>query len=196
MRMNIKMIPLLIVAVLMIAQMPVAAAAEEQLPHVCTAFTTTAVDEQFHTMTCSDCGEPVTEEHCFCNWKPQDADCHVRVCDCGASVTELHTWDEGVADEESGGIIYTCTLCSITNTKAFEPDEEETSTDKEDALAGDLDGDGQLSDKDMEIIRAISLGTHPSTTEQQRKAADVNHDGRVNGKDLVAVYMMLVCGDE
>lgn len=189
MRINIKMIPMLIVAALMIVKFPVAAAEEEQLSHVCTAFKVTAVDEQFHTMTCSDCGESVTEVHSFCDWKAQDADCHVRVCICGASITEQHTWDEGVADEEADGIIYTCTLCDAATTEAFAPDEEDT-------LTGDLDGDGQLTDKDIEIIRAISTGTLTSATEQQRKAADANHDGRVNGKDVMAVYMMLVCGDE
>lgn len=207
---TIGILSLLMAAALTIAQTPVIVTAEEGQPiHECTAVTMTAVDEQSHAMICEDCGESMTEAHSFGDWNPQDAQCHVRVCACGASVTELHTWDDGVLDEAAGVRVYTCTACSTSYTETAEPSDEETAKTSMDEdteappegetvqslkvpLIGDVDGDNQVTASDFVIVSGISRGTLSSATELQRRAADINQDGRVNLADVMSLYKILI----
>lgn len=202
MKNSARFLSLLMMVVLMLMQMPVKAAAEEeQPPQECTAVMVIAVDEQSHTVGCSDCGASVTEAHSFGDWRMQDAQCHVRVCTCGASVTEAHTWDNGVVAEASGTRTYTCTACAATFTEKVVPSEdgegenpvdEETLRNPADCLIGDVDGDGQVTTKDLDIVIDISFGKLPSATELPLKAADVNHDNWVDADDIVCLYAMLI----
>lgn len=194
MRKTVGILSLLMAAALTITQTPVIVAAEEAQPiQECTAVTMTAVDEQSHAMICEDCGESMTEAHSFGDWNTQDAQCHVRVCTCGASVTEPHTWDDGVLDEAAGVRVYTCTACSASYTET--PPEGETVQSPETPLIGDVDGDGQVTASDFMIVSDISRGTLSSSTELQRRAADINQDGRVNLADVMSLYNILINGN-
>lgn len=210
MKKNVRILSFVMAAALTIAQTPVSVAAEEeQPPHECATVMVTEVVEQTHTMTCADCGAAVTETHSFGDWCMQDEQCHVRTCTCEASVTELHTWDDGVFDEATGVRVYTCMDCSASYTETAESSEEETvktSTD-EDAeassevetaqspktpLIGDVDGDGQVTADDMMIVSAISMGDLSSATECQLSIADINHDGWIDEADVMSIYAILI----
>lgn len=184
MKKNARFLSLAMATVLALTQTPLGAVAEEaQSTHECTAVTVISVDEQSHAVSCSDCGVVVTEEHRFGDWRIQDAHCHVRVCSCGASVTQLHTWDAGVTDEASGIVTYTCTACFAAST-------EEHSPEPANIQIGDIDGDGQITSKDLNLVIDISLGNLPSATQQQQKSADINCDGWVDADDIVSLYGM------
>ena len=49
----------------------------------------------------------------FGDWAPDQAsaDKHIRECRCGEKETGDCTFDEGKTDEESGFVVYTCTVC-------------------------------------------------------------------------------------
>ena len=76
-------------------------------------------EEGIKTYTCTVCGRTKEEriektaEHLFGDWYPCQTveDKHERLCKCGETETGECTYDEGVADEENGLIIYTCTIC-------------------------------------------------------------------------------------
>ena len=76
-------------------------------------------EEGIKTYTCTECGrtkeEKVgkTEGHDFTDWYPSQVaeDKHERSCNCGEVETGDCTYDEGITDEESGLVIYTCTVC-------------------------------------------------------------------------------------
>lgn len=213
MRKNLRVFYVLMAATLIFVQKPVSAAAEEkQSTHECAAITMRAEDVQTHTVGCSECGVSVLEEHSFGAWNAQDEECHVCVCDCGASVTEPHDWDSGVVDEESGFRTYTCTVCRATFTKeedvledlevassgeeVVSSTDEKTLRDQEVSLEGDADGDGQITGNDLSIINAIAFGLLPSPTVLQINAADINHDGCVNARDVVFIYKVLASQNE
>lgn len=209
MKKTARIFSLLMAAVVTAAYMPVSAAAEEEPPaHECTIIMGAAVDSQTHTLICEECGATAVEAHSFGDWNAQDAQCHVRVCSCGASVTEPHTWDDGVLDEASGVRTYVCTACSASYTETAEPPEKETpetstngetdsSTDEEtpqsseSPLIGDVDGDGQVTARDAMLVGAISQGTPSSATERQRRAADINQDGWIDQMDVLSIYAIL-----
>lgn len=177
MKVSARVVSSLMVVLWMAIHMPVHAAAEErQPPCACTTVTLAAVDEEYHVVTCEDCGQTVLQAHSFGNWKKQDADCHVCACACGASVTQAHTWDN---NEASGDQI--CTLCSTSF-----PEKERIFP------AGDAEGDGQVTSSDLTFVNTISSGTLPSPTEHQLRAADVNGDGWVDGEDVMFIYAIVM----
>ena len=51
---------------------------------------------------------------------------------------------------------------------------------------GDVDGDGQVSKSDMDLVEEYILG-NVELTEQQFARADCNEDGAVNVLDLVRI---------
>ena len=79
----------------------------------------THTEEGIKTYTCTVCGRTKEESiektkgHEFGNWKPDQVteDKHVRECACGEKETADCTFDNGAIDEESGFIVYTCTVC-------------------------------------------------------------------------------------
>lgn len=170
MRKNARILFLLMAAVLTVVQTPVSVAAEEdQAIHECTAVTMIAVDEQSHAIICEDCGASVTEAHSFGDWNTQDEQSHVRVCTCGASVTELHTWDEGVLDETAGVRTYTCTTCSASFTETAEPSVAETAKTPTDENAEASPEEGTAQSPEVPLI------------------GDVDGDGQVTASDLMIV---------
>ncbi len=178
MRKTARILSLLMAAALTITQTPVIAAAEEEQPiHECTAVTMTAVDEQSHAIICEDCGASVTEAHSFGDWNTQDEQCHVRICTCGASVTEPHTWDDGVLDEAAGVRFYTCTVCSAGYTEIAESSEDEipeTPTDED---------KGSPTDKGAEA----SADKETSQSPESLLIGDVDGDGQVTASDVMIV---------
>lgn len=61
----------------------------------------THFEQGFTEHTCTICGysyiDSITEviPHTFDNWQNNDAQTHIKICDCGEIVTENHSWDEG-----------------------------------------------------------------------------------------------------
>ncbi|TYQ16718.1 UNVERIFIED_CONTAM: dockerin type I repeat protein [Acetivibrio alkalicellulosi] len=52
---------------------------------------------------------------------------------------------------------------------------------------GDLDGDGQVTSNDYQLLKRHVLGMKNITDSMQLKAADVNGDGKINSIDLVLI---------
>ena len=78
--------------------------------------------------TCTACGATKTEviattsAHSFGAWTYLNDALHQRVCSCGETETEFHTWNEGVVIREAtisqdGLISYTCTVCGAVITE-------------------------------------------------------------------------------
>lgn len=88
----------------------------------------THFEQGFTEHTCTICGysyiDSITEviPHTFDNWQNNDAQTHIKICDCGEIVTENHSWDEGSITTEptfdSEGIkIFTCIECGAIDTE-------------------------------------------------------------------------------
>ena len=100
----------------------------------------THFEQGFTEHTCTICGysyiDSITEviPHTFGNWQNNDAQTHIKICDCGEIVTENHSWDEGRITTEptfdSDDIkTFTCTQCGATNTQSL-PFEESKSEEQ------------------------------------------------------------------
>ena len=82
--------------------------------------------------------------------------------------TEEHTWDDGVSlSDDSGGYLYTCTVCGATKTEK----------PKTSSALGDIDGDGQISETDARIAVRQAIG---DTQTLLYDIADINEDGAIN----------------
>ena len=55
-------------------------------------------------------------------------------------------------------------------------------------LPGDANGDGEVTEADLETVRDIVLGISPSGYEE---GADLNHDGAVDIQDLTKLIQLL-----
>ena len=100
----------------------------------------------------------------------------MRVCECGAIDYVNHTWDTGIVGTD-GTKTYSCIVCGATKT---ESDQAYT--------AGDINGDGILSNKDLVRMTKYMAGID---VEVMEAALDVNGDGVVNGKDQVRLKKLL-----
>ncbi|MBQ7338927.1 MAG: hypothetical protein IJW40_10830 [Clostridia bacterium] len=57
-----------------------------------------------------------THEHTYSEWERIDVFAHEKVCDCGAAVVNIHTYDQGVVAKEAthteyGELVLTCEIC-------------------------------------------------------------------------------------
>ena len=91
---------------------------------------TPATHTEFGTKkyTCIECGETTTEnipkieEHSQFTYNKHDSIMHNRVCECGYTVYEAHTWNDGEVIVQPthttvGSKKFTCTICSETKTE-------------------------------------------------------------------------------
>lgn len=131
-------------------------------------------------------------EHEYGEWIMEDDDNHKMTCECGDSVIEAHSWDEGVVTTEpttsvEGVKTYTCTVCGGTTTETIP-----TKPSAGGGRLGDLDGDGEIGVKDViSLRRFITSGFNVTVNEG---AADVNKDGRVGVKDVVVIRRFIAGG--
>ena len=123
-----------------------------------------------------------------------------KLIDSGSLIekTGNHTWDEGVvttpATETSDGVkTYACTVCGETKTEPIphqtQPEQPEQPTD---AKAGDINGDGEVNNKDLTRLMKYLAGAEVETVSL---ALDVNGDGEVNNKDLTRLMKYLAGTD-
>ena len=77
------------------------------------------------TYTCSVCSGTKTEQiakladHSYGNWQPNGRETHIKTCGCGDSITEAHSFGEGVftpitEGAQSGTMTYTCSVCGYS----------------------------------------------------------------------------------
>ena len=86
--------------------------------------------EGIKTYTCTVCGRTKEDKieklpgHEFGKWTPSsEADKHERSCPCNQKEVESCSYDEGVKDEETKLITYTCTVCGRTKEEKIEEPE-------------------------------------------------------------------------
>lgn len=91
----------------------------------------THFEQGYTEHTCNICGYSYTDSitevvpHTFGTWQIHDAQTHYKTCDCGETITENHSWDEGSITTEptfdSEGIkTFTCTQCGAIYTQTLE----------------------------------------------------------------------------
>ena len=86
------------------------------------------MNETHHWRPCKDksCTEAAGKaEHAYGEWVNHDDYQHHKRCACGATKKENHIWDEGVLGEPAtpgaaAELLYTCTGCGATKTRATE----------------------------------------------------------------------------
>ena len=120
------------------------------------------------------------------------------LCECGDSYREApeaalgHDWDAGVVTREptvdaEGEKTVTCTACGQKQTESIPKIQE---TQPEDALRGDVNGDGKINPKDAAMI--LQHFVDKPLTNFSEAAADVNSDGKINPKDAAMVLQHFV----
>ena len=135
------------------------------------------------TYTCTDCGEVKTEvlptlpAHTFGDWQTYNEEQHMRVCECGFIDYVDHTWDIGVIVPGTDGTTYSCIVCGTTKTESSPA-----------YTAGDVNGDGVISNKDLIRMTKYMAGID---VEVMESALDVNGDGVFNAKDQVRLKKIL-----
>ena len=135
------------------------------------------------TYTCTDCGEVKTEvlptlpAHTFGDWQTYNEEQHMRVCECGFIDYVDHTWDIGVIVPGTNGTTYSCIVCGTTKTESSPA-----------YTAGDVNGDGVISNKDLIRMTKYMAGID---VEVMESALDVNGDGVFNAKDQVRLKKIL-----
>ena len=83
------------------------------------------IEEGVRTYTCTVCGRTKeesidkTNEHEYGNWIPDQINLekHYKECQCGELIIENCTFDDGVTDDNTGAVVYTCTVCGRTKEK-------------------------------------------------------------------------------
>ena len=141
--------------------------------------------------TCKDCKVSRTETlpknedaHTFGDWTNYDTAKHVHSCECGEVEYAVHSWDGGKITieptfEENGERTYICTECQTTKTEVIP---------RKEAVAGDINGDGQVNENDVECLMKYLAGWKVDVIET---VLDVNGDGKVNTKDTTRLMRYL-----
>ncbi len=91
----------------------------------------THFEQGFTEHTCTICDYSYTDSitevvpHAFGTWQIHDSQTHYKTCDCGETITENHSWDEGSITTEptidSEGIkTFICTQCGAIDTQTLE----------------------------------------------------------------------------
>ena len=83
------------------------------------------IEEGIKTYTCTVCGRTKEESidktngHEYGNWIPDQINLekHYKECQCGELIIENCTFDDGVTDDNTGAVVYTCTVCGRTKEK-------------------------------------------------------------------------------
>ena len=73
-------------------------------------------------------------EHVWSDWEKNNDNGHIKHCECGASRTESHRWNDGVittpaTHTENGVKTYSCTVCGETKTSLLDKTPDHTYTD-------------------------------------------------------------------
>ena len=90
----------------------------------------THLEQGYTKHTCNICGYSYTDNmteaisHTFGEWQSNDAQTHIKICECGETITENHSWDEGRITTEpsvdSEGIkTFTCIECGAIDTQTL-----------------------------------------------------------------------------
>ncbi len=90
----------------------------------------THFEQGFTEHTCTICDYSYTDSitevvpHAFGTWQIHDSQTHYKTCDCGETITENHSWDEGSITTEptidSEGIkTFICTQCGAIDTQTL-----------------------------------------------------------------------------
>ena len=83
-----------------------------------------------HRYSCTACGASKDTQidklptHEYGGWENFDAERHIGVCDCGDTVYELHSWDEGrvlipPTDTEDGVSVFVCIYCAASREESI-----------------------------------------------------------------------------
>lgn len=119
-------------------------------------------------------------EHTYGEWEKCDETNHKKTCNCGDTIYEEHSFDEGVVTknpttDEFGEKTYTCQVCQ---------EEKKEQIDK--LVSGDLNEDFSVTDADAVYLLMYTFFPEEYTVNQ---SLDFNGDGSITDAD--AVYLLM-----
>lgn len=123
----------------------------------------THFEQGYTEHTCNICGYSYTDSitevipHTFGTWQIHDAQTHYKTCDCGETITENHSWDEGNITTEptfdSEGIkTFTCTQCGAVYTQTLESLSVQDNKSKEQSSALENPKTGETNNTAFMIV--------------------------------------------
>lgn len=145
----------------------------------------TCSEEGIAVYKCYFCGfeeeRPVEKiEHIYGEWQKCDVTNHKKICDCGDTIYEKHSFNEGIVTKnptinEFGEKTYTCQVCHQENKEQVDK-----------LIVGNLDNDFSVTDAD-----AVYLLMHTFFPEDYAVNQPLDFNGDDSVTDADAVYLLM-----